>query len=127
MLFSDQDLIEDTFNFLEESKNLSLEFGHIWIPNLIIGAAVKLESIKEGDVFRITDELFRLGYRYSANLINEKTWLTKVSLLNEAVELSPIESEAFRFWREQQIAKSIKRYRSDSYESLRLQKKQKSK
>jgi hypothetical protein len=122
-LFLTPEVIEETINSLHENEKLSLDMGYIWVPNSMFAKTTPDESIREGDVYRMSLSYFRYCYRFSLGKIPDEEWLNPKKKFRDAIHPSPLETAAFRSWRKSQIAISRKRYHHISYAGLRLSKK----
>lgn len=122
-IFDSRESIQDTIANLEENEELFLDLGHFWIPNELLGSEANMESIKNGDVYRISVPLFQECYRFAAETISQERWLESCLSMARQLKPSPDESAAFRNWRQDQIKRSSERYHHADYASLRLPKK----
>lgn len=123
-VFDSIEAIEDMFESIEGSDRLSIELSHLWVPNTLLSAPAGQSSDNMARVYRISPELFRVCYRFSADLIDEGEWL-EYCLLHKS-EISPSDKEAALFaeWRSLQFKRASERYHSSEYADLRLAKKE---
>jgi hypothetical protein len=119
-LFLSSDSIRKTFMTIEETEGLFLDLGYIWLPNEIFGVKAENESIRIGDVYRLSTRLFQKCYLFVAEMITEKEWLDHCLSLSKEINPSPDETLAFREWRQKQIQSSYERYHDESYKERRL-------
>ncbi len=126
-LFISSDIIVKTLKYIEDRDSLFLEIGNIWIPNFLFLKEKKNEEIRQGDVYRISKELFSICYGYVAGFIQEKEWIENCSKHINDIRPSGEETNAFRTWRDESIELSKKRYHHKDYEVYRLPKKKRGK
>lgn len=122
-LFLSPQAIGDTINSLHANNKLSLDLGYIWVPNNMFQKAAPHEPIREGDVYRMSLPYFRYCYRFSMGKIPDEDWLNPKKKFRDAIHPSPMETAAFRTWRQAQIETSRRRYHQKEYARLRLAKK----
>lgn len=122
-LFNSPESIQNTIASLEDNERLFLDLGHFWVPNELLGTGDILESIKSGDVYRVSVPLFQECYRFAADMISQERWIESCLSMTKQLQPSPKESAAFRSWRQDRIKRSSERYHHADYESLRLPKK----
>jgi hypothetical protein len=123
-LFSTQDLISRTIASLHANEKLSLDLGYLWVPNSMFQKAARGIAIRPGDVYRMSLPYFRYCYRFTMGKISEEDWQNPKKRFREPIHPSPLETEAFRKWRLEQIAISHARYHRESYARFRLAKKE---
>lgn len=122
-LFVSSELINQTFQRIEETKGQFLDLGYIWLPNELLNLQDRDKKIRNGDVYRLSTPLFRQCYLFVAGMIAEGEWLELCKSTSAAVWPSPEETKAFRKWRQDQIERSRSRYHHHDYADRRLKKK----
>ena len=124
--FVSYNIIKKTLKYIEDNDHLFLEIGNIWIPNFLILQKKKKEDVRQGDVYRISKELFNLCYGYVAGFIKEKDWIENCRKYLNDVRFSAEETNAFREWRNKRIEESTRRYhRKPKKEQLQKKKSKK--
>lgn len=108
--FYSKELITGTLKKIEDDDRYFLEIGNIWIPNFLVLQNKKKEDIKQGDVCRISKELFNLCYGFVAGFIKESEWIENCRKHMNDISFSDKETEAFREWRKEKIDESKTRY-----------------
>ena len=73
--FKTKELITSTLKKIEDDDRYFLEIGNIWIPNFLVLQKKEKKEIRQGDVCRISKELFNLCYGYVAGFIKEEDWI----------------------------------------------------
>jgi hypothetical protein len=122
--FTSPESIELTLERVEETEGLFLDLGYVWLPNDLLGPQHRDGKARHGDVYRLTTELFHKCYLHVAGMIGNEEWLESCrSSPADAVRLSEEETEAFREWRRNRIARTSERYHSEAYSGLRLKRK----
>ena len=122
-LFVSYDIIAKTLKYIEDHDNLFLEIGNIWIPNFLIFKENSTQKVRQGDVYRISKELFSLCYGYVAGFIQEEDWIKNSRKYLNDIRPSADETKAFKEWRKEKIKQSKERYDNKDYKEYRLQKK----
>ena len=122
-LFISSKSISETFQSIEKNEELNVDLSYIWLSNEWLSSPYPNGEIINGDVYRISLELFRRCCRFSAELVNEKEWLESCEKYKHDISYSQVETIAFREWRSQQIEQSRSRYKELKSAGLHLPKK----
>ncbi len=124
--FVSYDIIKKTLKYIEDNDHLFLEIGNIWIPNFLIFKEDNKQKVRQGDVYRISKELFSLCYGYVAGFIKEEDWIENSGKYLNDIKPSAKETEAFKEWRNKRIEESTRRYhRKPKKEQLQKKKSKK--
>lgn len=120
--FGTPDQIDSLFNRIEQTDDLIVETGHIWLPNEMFDDYRKrgkhrtntTGSMARGAVWRISFDLFRQALRFERDLISSDQFiLAGRSLLREnqlALSYSAEETQVFASWSAAQIEAARSHY-----------------
>ncbi len=115
-IFESATQIDRVLDLIDRTETLMTDIGYIWVPNSLLQVTKEPDN---GDVYRLSWKLFSRCY---SQIQTESQFLVWDSEGIELTDLrySPIETAAFREWREQQVAKSRERYHSEKYSQRRM-------
>lgn len=113
--FSDPTQIDSLFNRIEQSGELVVESGQLWIPNELFSSYASSSATQEGDhqelnrgeVWRATFGLIQRALKYQRELVNTAQFVGDCAALDDrgsaALTYSTVETEVFRNWSVGQI------------------------
>ncbi|MFC1705910.1 hypothetical protein ACFL59_03695 [Planctomycetota bacterium] len=109
-LFLSSDRIEALFEAIETASELFVDANHVWIPSVVLAQTPRSEPAR-GEVWRISDELFRMAERYANDEIDAKHYHSACHELRNPATLSAKETAAFSAWSREQVEAARRHYR----------------
>lgn len=111
--FGSPEQVDRLFATIEDTQVLLVETEHLWIPNFLFAEVAK-RSPGRGDVYRVSEDLFRKALQFQREVISAERFAeqcreamaSKVTLL----QASPEESEVFRAWSGAQLEQARDNY-----------------
>lgn len=103
--FSDPSQIEELFGIVERDPELHIGINDIWFPDWLFD-----EHIKRGEVCRVSENLFRMGYLFRGDRISKEEFLRYCHKFRDNLRLSITETESFRKWSSMQIEHAKETY-----------------
>jgi hypothetical protein len=120
--FDSKESIIKTIDRVESIEDMCIEQGYIWIPNELILSRMSKAKVRVGDIFRMSETLFRDCYRYTADMISESEWLESCEAHSDGISYSSKETEVFRQWRKEQVGLFKERHHDKAYKHRQLPK-----
>lgn len=96
--FNDPARIDELFEIIERDPELHIGIVDIWFPDWLFD-----KHAKRGDVYRVTEDLFRMGYLFRRDRISKEEFLEYCHRFRDGIRISVRETESFRKWSAMQI------------------------
>jgi len=109
-LFDSPQLIEETFERIEQSEQFLVESNDLWVPTSRLSAAGAPDSPARGQVFRLGWELFMRAYQHRHGTIAQDRFVELCQALESQLRPSRVEAEAFADWSQRQIDTAREQY-----------------
>jgi len=97
--------IDELFEIIERDPELHIGIIDIWFPDWLFG-----EHVKRGDVYRVSEDLFRMGYLFRRDRISKEEFLEFCHKFRDNIRISAKEAESFRKWSATQIESAKEAY-----------------
>ena len=108
--FSRMDDIDSMYNFVEQNEGLFVDINDVWIPIEWFG----VNEIKQGLVYRISQENFSLCWKLKNDTISAEEFLYESKNINEPfISFSEEETLIFQDWTKKQILESQEIYQGN--------------
>jgi hypothetical protein len=98
MTFNNPAQINELFEIVERDPELHIGVLDIWFPDWLFD-----KHVRRGDVYRVTEDLFRMGYLFRRDRISKEEFLEYCHRFRDTLRISARETESFRRWSAMQI------------------------
>ena len=101
--------VDDLTNLFEaiDEAGLAADTEEVWLPNAVLESAKS--PLEAGDVFRISEALFRTAIRISEGSSDSERWTD----YSAGCRFSELETRVFRSWHEQEVGAAVSQYPKD--------------
>ncbi len=102
--------IDSMYEFVEEQEGLFVDINDIWIPS----SWFDLPKLKQGLVFRISQEKFTLCWQLRNDIISSEEFITETKYIKDpTISFSEEETSVFQQWTKNQILQSQEIYQGN--------------
>ncbi|GAB5440081.1 MAG: hypothetical protein Fues2KO_04300 [Fuerstiella sp.] len=107
-------LIDETISAFETEESSAFESEYLWLPNKLLQQSKRRDAVRRGDVFRLSERLFRECLAFRRNQSEQTAFFSAAADSTEEVSFSEEETVAFRQWSELQIENARSQYQQFS-------------